>query len=289
MSYSIKHLRYFVTVVEAQSFSIAAKQCHVTQSTLSLGLKELERQMNVTLLERARGNLIPTPAGQEILMLAKTILAQSDSLSETVAKLDNPMAGPIRIGAIPTVAPYYLPHALSVIERALPQSPIHISEDTTKALVEKVETGVLDLGILAFPAETHNLETRTLFSENFVVAAPAKTDIPDTIPLDDLERYDMLLLRDGHCLKDHVLSACRLPPEKQNMMFGAESLHTLLAMVNQGYGLTLLPQMALDKGIAKPFTDIRIVSFKHPAPARQIGLIWRRSDVRAKLFETLDF
>lgn len=289
MNYSIRHLRYFATIVEAQSFSKAARQCHVTQSTLSLGLKELERQMNMSLLERTRGNLIPTPAGQEVLKLAREILAGNDLLSQLVTRLENPMAGPLRIGAIPTVAPYFLPRALPVIEKAFPQSAIHISEDTTKTLVAKIEDGTLDLGILAFPADTHRLETRPLFTEDFVVAAPKTMKLPPSMATGELDQYAMLLLRDGHCLKDHVLSACRLPPDKQNMMFGAESLHTLLATVNQGYGLTLLPQMAVEGGIVKPFPRIRIVPFKDPAPTRQIGLIWRPGDIRAKHFATLDF
>lgn len=289
MTYSLRHLRYFVTIADTKSFSKAAKLCHVTQSTLSLGLKELERQMNLPLLERTRGNIIPTPAGQEILKLAKDILRQSDRLADAVAQLDDPLSGPLRIGAIPTVAPYILPRSLPVLEQSFPHSPIHIAEEPTAALVDKVESGELDLGVLAFPADTRGLETRILFTEDFVAAAPSSMDIGDTIKAENLDRYDMLLLRDGHCLKDHILSACRLPPDKQNMMFGAESLHTLLAMVNQGYGMTLLPRMALENGIHKPFPNLRIIPFASPAPSRQIGLVWRRSDVRALIFETLDF
>ena len=289
MSYSLKHLQYLVAVAEEKSFSKAALRCHVTQSTLSLGVQELERQMDLTLFERSRKNIIPTAAGRKAIQHAVTILSNSASMINDMNSLSNPGAGPLRIGAIPTIAPFYLPTILPKFEERFPDSDIQISEDTTKLIIQKVSDGHMDVGILALPIETGDLETRTLFNEDFMLAAPKTAVFPKHITLETLDEFEILLLREGHCLKDHILNACKLPPEKQNRFFEAESLHTLLAMVNQGYGVTLLPEMAVSSDIIKPYPNVNLHKFDATAPSRSIGLVWRKTDVRAKRYLTLDF
>lgn len=287
MSYSLKHLQYLVAVSEEKSFSKAASRCNVTQSTLSLGIQELERQIDITLFERSRKNIIPTAAGYKAVGYAKEILAKSESFSEEMRGLTNPEAGPLRIGVIPTIAPYYLPKALPILEKAFPEGRFQISEDTTETIIHKITEGKMDLGILAFPIHSSDLDHRILFKEDFVLVTPKTTHLPQKMTTEIIEHLDILLLREGHCLKDHILSACKLPPEKQNRFFEAESLHTLLAMVNQGYGCTLLPDMAVRADLVKLFPDIKLRRFIDNPPTRQIGLVWRRTDIRRNTFGTV--
>ena len=286
--YSFKQLQYLVAVAETGHFSRAAEACFVTQSTLSLGIQELERQMGLKLFERSRKHVIPTPAGKKAISHARELLKRQREFSDDMNALTNPNAGPLRIGAIPTIAPYFLPAFLPAVERQFPKSDIRIAEDTTNTIIKKLAAGETDLGILAFPYDVGDLESRILYAEDFVIAAHRdKSDA--TLTLEKLnDRDDLLLLRDGHCLKDHVLSACRLPKLKQNPFFEAESLHTLLAMVNQGYGITLIPAMAYLANITAPFPNISVTRFQGEIPTRQIGLVWRRTDVRRHGYLNLD-
>ena len=289
MKYSLKHLNYLTALAKHKSFSKAAESCHVTQSTLSLGIKELERQMDVTLFERNRKNIIPTAAGEMALRHAANILSLNHTMHLEMERIKNPNAGPLRISVIPTIAPYFLPTALPVLEDHFPDSTLYISEDTTDTVLSKINDGQTDLGILALPVFTGDLESRPLFKEPFVVAASKNQSLPKTFTTKDLNQYELLLLRDGHCLKDHVISACQLPKGKQNQFFEAESLQTLLAMVNQNYGITLVPQMAIASGITKSYANVTTRPFLSPAPTRQIGLVWRRSDLRSHQYLKVDF
>jgi len=289
MKYSLKNLNYLTAVARFQSFSKAAAACNVTQSTLSLGIQELERQMDVILFERTRKNIIPTAAGTTAIAHAKNILELSSTLEQEMTNIKNPNAGPLRIGVIPTIAPFLLPTALPVMEQAFPDSALQISEDTTQTILSKIRAGQTDLGIIALPVDTKDLESRVLFEEPFILSAHRDFQIPTPLTTISLAHIDLLLLRDGHCLKDHIIQACKFPKHKQNQFFEAESLHTLLAMVNQGYGATLVPRMAIDAGIVKPFTNIITKSFEQKPPSRHIGLVWRRSDLRAGAYLKLDF
>jgi LysR family hydrogen peroxide-inducible transcriptional activator len=301
--YSFKHLQYLVTVADMGHFSQAAEACHVTQSTLSLGIKELERQMGLQLFERSRKNIIPTPAGKKAISHARELLKRQKEFDADMHTLTNPNAGPLRIGAIPTIAPYFLPRLLPLIEDHFPKSDIRIAEDTTETILHKIRDGAMDVGVIAFPYEIGDLETKILFEEDFLFAfnpishpefisgsKKNKTlkQIQSDITLEKLQHLGLLLLRDGHCLKDHVLSACRLPKHKQNQFFEAESLHTLLAMVNQGYGITLLPDMAQQSNITIAYPNVVTKPFEGEIPTRQIGLVWRRTDIRRHSYLNLD-
>jgi len=287
--YSVKHLVYLTSLADERSFSKAAHVCNVTQSTLSLGIQELERQMGLTLFERSRKNIIPTPAGKKAIIHAREILQKQVEFTSDMQSMTNPNAGPLRVGGIPTIAPYFLPSILPKIEDSFPQANLQIAEDTTDVILDKIRIGTMDLGILALPIDTGDLETKILFEENFLIAAHDSHSYEKTTTMEALNEKDILLLRDGHCLKDHILSACHLPPEKQNKFFEAESLQTLLAMVNQDYGITLIPEMAVKSGVATSYKSIQIIPFHGEIPKRQIGLVWRRTDVRRRGYLNLDF
>ena len=303
MHYSIKHLHYCQALATHKSFSAAAKACNVTQSTLSLGIQELERQMDALLFERARGNVLPTAAGRLVLSHAAKILDISESLAAAITSRNGGGGAPIRVGVIPTIAPYLLPRFLPALETAFPQSPLRIAEDTTETIIAKIKNGDMDLGLLALPVDTDDLDTRVLFTEDFVLAfhkhrhpefisgskiSKTLKQVQGDMTLEKLQNQELLLLREGHCLKDHILSACKLPPERQNQFFEAESLNTLLAMVNQGYGVTLLPEMAIQSGIEKSYPNIMVRKFTAPAPSRHIALIWRKTDIRRNDYLALD-
>lgn len=287
--YSTKHLQYLIALKDTGSFSEAATQCHVTQSTLSLGIKELERQMGVQLFERSRKNIIPTPAGVNVLIHAKNIIHQQKQLVNDIQSMTDPKSVPLRLGAIPTIAPYFLPVFLPLLDNQLPQSHIQIAEDTTETILEKIRKGEMDLGILAFPIDVQDLEYKILFEENFVIATHKSSSLNDNIKIENLSNEDLLLLRDGHCLKDHILSACKLQKSQQNQFFEADSLQTLLAMVNQGYGATLLPDMAITANITASYPNVRLIKFSGKTPQRKIGLVWRRTDVRRREYLSIDF
>ena len=285
--YSIKHLQYLVAVAEEKSFSTAATRCNVTQSTLSLGIQELERQMDLILFERSRKNIIPTPAGKKAIIHARDILSKSSDFQSDMMSMSHPNAGPLRVGVIPTIAPYFLPQFLPRIESKFPDSQIHIAEDTTEVILNKIVEGKMDLGVLALPVNTGDLETSMMFEEDFMLASHQQDKILKTISLENISDIDLLLLREGHCLKDHILSACKLPPEKQSQFFEAESLQTLLAMVNQGYGITLLPDMAVKSNITASYPNVQLSKFTGNIPTRQIGLVWRRTDLRRQDYLSL--
>ncbi len=282
--YSIKNLQYLIAVADKRSFSKAADTCNVTQSTLSLGIKELERQMGLQLFERSRKNIIPTPAGTKAIIHARDILLKQKTMSDDIESLSNPNAGPLRICVIPTIAPYFLPQFLPEMENKFPKSTIQIAEDTTEIILKKIREGHMDLGLLAFPIDVNDLEHKVLFEEDFVVATHKTSNLKTIDTVHDLNDQDLLLLREGHCLKDHILSACKLPKARQNQFFEADSLQTLLAMVNQGYGITLLPEMAIKANITASYPNVKLIRFNGVAPKRQIGIVWRRTDLRHELF-----
>jgi LysR family hydrogen peroxide-inducible transcriptional activator len=243
--------------------------------------------MNVTLFERNRKNIIPTTIGKTALEQAIIILRNADQFTQQMQNYTNPNSGPLLVGAIPTIAPYFLPSFLPKLENIFADSMIQISEDTTDTVLQKIKNGKMDLGVIALPYDIQDLETKILFEENFVIAS--NTPLKPDFSIQDLSEKNLLLLRDGHCLKDHILKACQFPKEKQNSFFEAESLYTLLAMVNQGYGITLLPEMAARQNIAHLYPKIIITQFTNPVPTRQIGLVWRRSDIRRIGYLSIDF
>ena len=271
----LRQLQYLVALADAKSFSKAADICNVTQSTLSAGIKDLENTLQQVLVDRSSRKVVLTAFGKELEGEARDMLQQAEGIVNRAKTLNDPFRGTLRLGVIPTIAPYALPSVLPLLQKSYPQLNIQIHEDLSARLVEKLENGYLDMILMAFPFDVNGLDYEVLAKESFVVASPrGQLKTSQKFKMDDLENHKVLLLEDGHCLRDHALEACNLSPRKNWQSFSATSLPTLIEMVRHGYGLTLLPEMAI-KGGATP-KDIDIIPFKTPLPTRQIGLAWRR-------------
>lgn len=284
---SLKQLGYLLAVQEHGSFLAASEACAVTQSTLSSGIKELESILGQTLVIRNRKHASLTPFGTEVAENAEKILNETDHIVSRARLLKEPLSGPLRLGIIPTIAPYMLPDILPQLNGAFPRLELQLHEDLTDRLLESLKKSEIDLALMAFPYDTPGMDQHILFEEKFYAASGENAGpAADSININDLEPEILLLLEDGHCLRDHALSACDIQLPRQRKTFSATSLPTLIQMVKAGFGMTLLPEMAcahetLPPGIRLlPFTD------KRP-PTRQIGLAWRKNDPRARDYELL--
>ncbi len=280
-------MSYLIAIEESGSFNAAAEECAVTQSTLSAGIKELEEGLQRPLVIRNRKKAALTPFGAEVAEQARQILDKTDLIVKRSKILETPLSGPLRLGIIPTIAPYLLPDLLPKLANEYPRMELQLYEDITDRLIEKVEKNKIDLALIAFPYDTPNLTQLILYDEPFYAALSEKHD-PDknSIYIKDLEPDQLLLLEDGHCLRDHALAACELQDVVQKKTFSATSLPTLIQMVRHGYGMTLLPEMACSPETLAP--GVKLIPFKDKAPPiRQIGLCWKRGDPRIRDFETL--
>ena len=283
---TLKQLKYLRSIEDTGSFSAAAERCFVTQSTLSAGIKELETIFGATLVNRANMRAIAlTPLGKTVSTRAKDILSAVDSLIEEVAGPKAPLTGPLRLGVIPTIAPYFLPDLLPKIQHTFPNLELQIQEGLSKDITSKLHQGKLDVILLAFPFETPGAKQAPIFTERFYLAAHKERSLPKAMTLEQLESETLLLLEDGHCLRDHALSACTLQRLQERRNFSATSLATLIQMVGHGYGVTLLPDMVVKSG-GLPGT-IRTVPFQGNAPERTIGLAWKPAHPHATDYDLL--
>jgi LysR family hydrogen peroxide-inducible transcriptional activator len=283
---TLRQIQYFVAVADHLSFSAAAAQCLVTQSTLSAGLGDLEDILGEKLFERTSRSVTLTPTGQDLLAPARKLLDDAADFVLLAGRTRTPLTGLVSLGAIPTIAPYLFPRFLPRVGADFPALDLHLREGTTAQLLDHLAHNRLDVALMAFPYDTPGMETRMLWEEPFIIAQP------DSLPgkkgpatPDDLDGVDLLLLDDGHCLRDHAMAACRLRGAAQRKTFGATSLQTLIQMVQNGYGVTLLPEMAVDA--ERPLPGIRLRRFKAPAPTRTIGLAWRKGHPRSYEFGLL--
>lgn len=269
----LRQFQYLVALAEHKSFSKAAQACHVTQSTLSAGIKELEELLGQRVVDRSFKKVTLTPFGQDLYDDARNILVQAGHIMERAQVLEDPLAGPFRIGIIPTIAPYALPDILPWFEEQFPKMELQIQEDLTERLLQQVTEGKIDMVLMAMPYPLKDMEYKILKQEKFVAAvAKGQCMAQKTMSLKDLQNHRVLLLEDGHCLRNHALEACALSPRETWQTFRASSLPTLVEMVRHGYGITLLPEMAVDSGLGK---GIDIIPFELPSPTRDIGLVWR--------------
>lgn len=284
---SIRQLSYLIAIQDHGSFIAAADACAVTQSTLSAGIKELETILGQPLIIRDRKRATLTPLGLETADKAKQILDDTDRIVSRAKLLNEPMSGPLRLGVIPTIAPYMLPDILPRITRAFPRLELQLFENLTDHLLESLHKNQIDVALMAFPYDTPGLTQHILFEERFFAAMPETTAIKGkNINIKDLEADKLLLLEDGHCMRDHALSACDLQIPKQRKTFSATSLPTIIQMVRAGFGMTLLPEMACKPGTLPD--DITLMTFMDKTPpTRQIGLCWRNNDPRRANYETL--
>lgn len=277
---NLRDLQYLVALAETRHFGRAAERCHVSQPTLSAQLRKLEEFLGVTLIERRPRRVGLTPAGEAVVERARRMLRDAEDIRALARASQDPLGGQLKLGLIPTLGPYLLPRVAPRITRALPKLQLMLHEFQTAPLVERVVQGELDVAILALPADTRGLVTRSLFAEAFLVAMPEhhRLTARKRVKIGDLAGEKLLLLEEGHCLRDQALEVCERAGTGEQS-FRATSLETLRQMVAAGLGITLLPRLAAEG----PFASARgltVRPFSPPAPSRDIGAAWRRSTSR---------
>lgn len=285
---TLRQLRYLVAVVDLCHFSRAAEACLVSQSTLSAGIQELEELLGAPLLERTKRSVLPTQLGREIAERARVLLKGAEDLVDIARTTEDPMAGSLHLGVIPTIGPFMIPRVMPGLRAAFPKLKLYLREDQTTRLLARLDAGELDAAILALPVPLGDMETVDIAEDPFLLVCPPGHPLstvtpvpPSAVPLDDL-----LLLEDGHCLRDHALAACGSEGHRRNTTFQGTSLYTLVQMVANGLGVTLLPQMALDAGILRGLDLVaRPLAGSHAS--RRIGLVWRRTSGRKETFQRL--
>ena len=278
---TLRQLQYVVAVAETGSFRRAAERCRVAQPSLSTQVAEVERALGVRLFERDRRHVMVTAAGEALLPHARKLLVDADEVVAVAARFADPLAGTLRVGVIPTVSPYLLPEIAPALRRALPRLELVWFEDKTAALVERLVAGELDAALVAMEAELGDFEHEVIGRDPFVVAVGAGHPLARSsrpLDADALRGDELLLLAEGHCLRDQALSACGRGRRRESP-FGATSLATLTQMVAAGRGITLLPSLALATENRRGQLTLR--RFKQPAPGRTLGLVWRRGSAVA--------
>ena len=277
-----QQLRYLLALAEHRHFGRAAASCAVTQSTLSAGLLALERQLDVDLLDREAGkHVVFTRLGDDMVARARAALAGLEAMAEAATASRAPMSGPLRLGIIPTIAPFLLPRLMPALRQAFPALQPWLREDTTDHLLAQLADGKLDLLLLALPCECGPAESLLVHRDEFLVALPPEHPLAelDRIPATALETERLLLLEEGHCLRDQTLAACGRQRAHPTDHFAATSLHTLVHMVSLNLGLTLLPKLAIDAGITTG-TNLTLRPLDGAGAWRSLGLAWRPNSPR---------
>ncbi|HRH80101.1 MAG TPA: LysR substrate-binding domain-containing protein [Thiobacillaceae bacterium] len=288
---TLQELRYLVALADSGHFGQAAEACFVSQSTLSTGLKKLEDFLGVTLFDRSLKRVTPTPIGREIVESARRIVEEAGRIRELAGYAKDPMDRTVHLGVIPTLGPYYLPHVLTLVHQAHPKLRLLLREEMTPHMLTHLAEGKLDAGLLALPVNDPGLEVVPLFVEPFLAAVPAEHPLAKakSVKMDDLVQAGLLLLEEGHCLRDQALEACHLEGLKSEEI-RATSLETLRQMVAMGLGVTLIPSLA-GAGTSPAGQQVVLKSVAKPGASRTIGLVWRRRSplayTLARLAETL--
>ncbi len=275
---NFRALQYFVKLAELKHFSNAATACFVSQPTLSTQIQKLEDELGVTLVERAPRQIMLTPIGEDIAHRARHVLRDIEHLKDAARRSKDPETGNIKLGIFPTLAPYLLPHVIPVICEKYPELRLQLAEEKTEEILSMLDQGRLDAGLLALPIEEHGMEMEILFEEPFVTAMPVSHPLTEKqfINLSDLEGEELLLLEEGHCLRQHALAVCAMAGAHERLDFHATSMETLRQMVAANAGVTLMPVLSVKPPI--PSTDtIALRPFASPAPSRTIALVWRSS------------
>lgn len=283
---TLKQLTYFSALRETLNFTSAAKRCHVTQSTLSAGIAELERLLGATLVERGPRAIRLTPAGEAVAARALRVLAEAEALVDAAQAAAAPLTGTLRLGVIPTIAPFLLPRALPRLRARYPELRLYLREELSGAACDALAKGALDAVLLALPWACGDIAASRLFDDPFHLAfAEGELDPPAIVDPATLDPGRLLLLEDGHCLKDQALAACGRPELRADAGLLGTSLNTLVQMVDNRLGMTLLPRMALDAGI---LGGTRVLTRPlSGAPSREIALVWRASSPRGAEFALL--
>ena len=279
---NLKDLKYLVALADTGHFGRAAERTFVSQPTLSAQLKKLEDYLGVKLVERQPKNVQLTEVGKQVVVRARRMLDEGDEIIALARNNSDPFSGKLKVGLIPTIGPYLLPRVMQKLRKALPHLGLMLYEHQTEPLLKRLRDGEIDVGILALPIAQEGLESRILYEEAFTLAVPnqhplsAKTQVK----LQDLKGQTLLLLEDGHCLRDQALEVCSRIDVKEAEDFRATSLETLRQMVVAGLGVTLLPETAVES----PFGSQRGLCIRHfakPAPTRTVGAVWRKTSTRA--------
>jgi LysR family hydrogen peroxide-inducible transcriptional activator len=285
---TIKQLQYLVALHEHGHFGRAAEAMFVSQSTLSAGIRELESLLGVTLVERSRRVVRFTPLGNSVVAKAHRLLREAEELSDLVQASGKPLAGELRMSVIPTIAPFLLPRILPRLRKDRPQLKLYLREETSGDAIESLHHGRADCVLLALPYATGEVEVEHICDDKLYVAFPKDDprDPPEAVPPSMIDPDRLLLLEDGHCLKEHALSACNRPELRGSAAMIGTSLHTLVQMVDNGLGMTMLPEMAIDAGILHE-TDVVARPLKARNPTREIALVWRKNSPRGDEFRLL--
>jgi LysR family hydrogen peroxide-inducible transcriptional activator len=282
---SLRQLSYLVAVSERLNFTQAAQDCFVTQSTLSAGIRELEAMLGAHLVERERHRVAMPPVGLEVVERARALLAAADDLVHFAASAADPLAGMVRLGVIPTIAPFLLPTVLPEMRGEYPALKFALREDLTANLLRRLDDGQLDFALIALPFETGNFLVRELFSEELWLVTPPGEKTPRRLEVAAIDPERLLLLEEGHCLRGHTLSGCGLAP-KSGPGLEATSLFTLVQMIEEDMGIGLLPEMTVRAGLLKN-SSLTAQPFAAPAPQRVIALVARASTSRRGAFDCL--
>ncbi len=285
---SIRQLKYLVAVAEHRHFSKAAETCFVTQSTLSTAIRELEQQLGVVIFERNRKSVLITPVGERLLAQARTILGEVEDFVCLARAERGSLTGEIRLGVIPTIGPFLLPRMLCDLRQAYNKLRLYLKEEISARLASMLTQGKLDVLMLAFPYPLRDVETTILFEDEFLLCMPSGHPLErePSVRQSQLRGESLLLLEEGHCLRDHALEACDLQSAETNLVYQGTSLHTLVQMVANGLGLTLLPAVAV-AGDVLGDTNLPLRRFRSEKVCRRIGMAWRKSDPRRDEYRVL--
>jgi len=284
----LKDLRYLVALADTRHFGRAAERSFVSQPTLSAQLKKLEDYLGVQLIERAPKRVALTSAGEEVVERARRIVEASEEIVELARGHRDPLAGRLRLALLPTIGPYLLPNVAAKLRKHLPRLELMLYEYQTDVMLEKLHSGEIDVGILALPVPLDGLVAHELYKEPFTVALPShhRLSSRSSIRVDDLRNETLLLLEDGHCLRDQALDICASTDVHEKQDFRATSLETLRQMVASGVGITLLPELA-GRGAYGAARGVIIKPFAKPVPTRTIGAVWRKSSARREVILAL--
>jgi LysR family transcriptional regulator, hydrogen peroxide-inducible genes activator len=282
---TLRQLRYLCALASHRHFGRAAEACAVTQPALSMQIRELEQELGVELIERRSGDVSLTDIGAEVVRRAEHVLAATRDMVDFAQHRGRVLTGRLQLGISPSLAPYVLPRILSVLQRRYPELRVELRETQTKGLMEELAAGSLDVVMLALPAGDTEIETVELFDDPFLLAVPATDGRSERVPVkqEGIDQKKLILLEEGHCLRDQALALCG--NARGDVSLGATSLTTVMQMVASGYGVTLLPRVAVDVEVRDD--RVKLLRFAEPVPGRKIGLAWRRTSPRKADFAAL--
>lgn len=284
---TVKQLRYLVALEKHLHFGRAAEACFVTQSAFSVAIKDLEELLNVSLVDRTNRSVVFTSVGKQIVQQARLAIFDIEGITDIAKTAQKPLSGMLKMGVIPTIAPFLLPKILPKIRKKFPQLELYLKEEQTKKIHQLLLDGELDILLLALPYDLKNTESLTMFNDPFKLAYHKNTSLidPERFSPNKLNQESILMLEDGHCLRDHALSACSINRKDNISKFSASGLYSLIQMVDSDLGVTFIPQMAIDSGLLKN-TKVQTKDLKEKS-YREIGLAWRKSSVRKEEFQLL--